>query len=217
MVLETYSSLDPQLISNRENLPIFQERIKIFQELVGKSVSSIGAKLEYRILDIGGGNGYFAKFLRLAFPKHYFNYTVLESPAIANLYRKKFLGSKIEFVDDFSDISEIDIVFISCFLQYVENAESFLHKSTLLTNNILVMRHPETLGDYDVYGIQKIANMENSGQEVSWPIHIFHKDWLDLILYKHNFQLVHEIGMREEFLEIDPEKFEMKCKLFQKL
>lgn len=55
MVLETYSSLDPQLISNRENLPIFQERIKIFQELVGKSISSIGAKLEYRILDIGGG------------------------------------------------------------------------------------------------------------------------------------------------------------------
>lgn len=168
-----------------------------------------------KILDIGGGNGYFLSWI-LEQGIRVDKYFVLESEIIANLYREKYSNNKIlKFISNLPTNDTFDLIVLSCTLQYLKNDLDVLKLAQKQSKNIILMRHPITREQRTVYAVQTIENHEETGVTVSWPLRIFPEDWVRRNLID-GFYIKKEVSMSEEWIEIFGQKFEMSNYLLAK-
>jgi putative methyltransferase (TIGR04325 family) len=133
-----------------------------------------------RVLDVGGGGAdYFHHFQTFA-PQINFDWTVLETPAMAAAMSNEF-GRKLtnlRWVDSIENTNEIyDVVLCSSVLQYVEKPAALLAALAEKSGFLIVNRIPLVDSIEHFVAVQKIIS---KGKRASYPIHFFaEKKFLD--------------------------------------
>jgi putative methyltransferase (TIGR04325 family) len=126
-----------------------------------------------RVLDVGGaGADYFYQFQEFA-PHINFDWTVLETPALAEAMSNEFGRNltNLRWIDSIEHTDEIyDVVLCSGVLQCVEKPfellESLVKKSKfLIINRIPLVESPEHF-----FAVQNIIT---NGKRASYPVHFF--------------------------------------------
>lgn len=113
---------------------------------------------EIRVADIGGGNGYMAYITRQQLGHCYWDWTVFESPAIADEYGNfeseaaiKWRRNSVEEYD-----SNYDVAILSCSLQYIKDPYSLLITAAARSRYILILRLPLVSdSDMDLCSVQR--------------------------------------------------------------
>jgi len=131
-------------------------------------------KQKIRVLDIGGGNGYMAYWLRDFFPEQSFDWTILESRSIAENYSKWKEEANINWIYEDAFAVSFDVILISCALQYVQNWSQLLVDAVNTCEILLLMRLPILESNEHKFGVQKIFR-KSLGEEfdASVPCHFF--------------------------------------------
>ena len=126
-----------------------------------------------RVLDVGGaGADYFYQFQKYA-PQINFDWTVLETPALAEAMSNEFGRnlSNLRWVSSIENTNEIyDVVLCSSVFQYVEKPFELLatlvkKSEFLIVNRISLVDSPEHF-----VAVQRIIS---NGKRASYPIHFF--------------------------------------------
>lgn len=131
-------------------------------------------KQNIRVLDIGGGNGYMAYWLREFFPEHSFEWVILESQSVTENYNKWKDKAQISWIHKDAFNATYDVILVSCALQYIENWSQLLVDSVNTCQILLLMRLPILENDQHKFGVQKIFRKGISGEfDASVPCHFF--------------------------------------------
>ena len=139
----------------------------------GYAISSLNKQV-IKVLDIGGGNGYMAYWLRDFFPNQTFEWTILESQGVAESYNVWQENANVKWIckEDFARDS--DVVLISCALQYIEHWEQLLIDATSNCNILFLKRLPVLDSIKHEYGVQRIFRKSRGDEfDASVPCHFF--------------------------------------------
>ena len=126
-----------------------------------------------RILDFGGGSGdYFYQFQKFI-PNIEFDWTVVETPALAQAMQTKYGGEteqirwvhSLEMTDD-----KYDFVLCSSVLQYVERPFEILEAIVKKSEFVVINRIPLTKSSENFVALQRILTKKKRG---SYPAHFF--------------------------------------------
>ena len=126
-----------------------------------------------RVLDVGGGGAdYFHQFQEFA-PQINFDWTVLETPAMAEAMSNEFGQnlSNLRWVNSIEKTNEIyDVVLCSSVFQYVENPFELLATLVAKSRFLIVNRIPLVDSSEHFVAIQRIIS---NGKRASYPVHFF--------------------------------------------
>jgi len=131
-------------------------------------------KKQIRVLDIGGGNGYMAYWIRDFFPEQTFEWVILESESVAESYNEWKKEASIDWIyrDAFNDT--FDVILISCTLQYLENWSQVLVDSVRSCKMLFLMRLPILESNKHKFGVQYIFRKSlGRNFDASVPCHFF--------------------------------------------
>ena len=126
-----------------------------------------------RVLDVGGGGAdYFHHFQTFA-PRINFDWTVLETPAMAEAMSNEFGQNlaNLRWVNSIENTNEIyDVVLCSSVLQYVKNPVELLATLVAKSEFLIVNRIPLVDSSEHFVAVQRIIS---NGKRASYPIHFF--------------------------------------------
>ena len=131
-------------------------------------------KKQIRVLDIGGGNGYMAYWLRDFFREQSFEWVILESESVAKSYNKWRKEARIDWIHKNPFTESFDIILISCTLQYIENWSQVVLESASNCQFLFLMRLPILEGNQHKFGVQRIFRKSlGKSFDASVPCHFF--------------------------------------------
>ncbi len=145
------------------------ERELILLTFFGFPINDLN-KNKIRVLDIGGGNGYMAHFIRAALPSIQFEWHILETEKCATAYQQFESISQITWSHNQHYKEKFDITLLSCSLQYMESPFIRLRHAIDRTDWLIVMRTPLTNYPHDRAAIQKVRY---DNREFKWPCWFF--------------------------------------------
>jgi len=145
------------------------ERELILLTFFGLAINDLH-KHKIRVLDIGGGNGYMAHFIRAALPSIQFEWRILETEKCVTAYQQFESVSQLTWSHNQDYKEKFDITLLSCSLQYMERPFSRLSHAIDLTDWLIVMRTPLTNYPHDRAAIQKVRY---DNKEFDWPCWFF--------------------------------------------
>jgi putative methyltransferase (TIGR04325 family) len=177
-------------------------------QLIGLFSLIINDKKLINIIDLGGGNGYMCHLLRLWFPLLEINYTIWESPSMANAYREYEELSRITWTSEIPK-NRFDIAITSGTLQYLEFPEKYLREITAIASELVILRFPELNGPKSKYAAQVTRKINISSSYNTWPIRFFGKGELESMLptnTRKNLEFFHH----DEVYLFDDEKVMLK-------
>ena len=151
------------------NVVKISERQLILLTFFGLAINDLH-KNKIRVLDIGGGNGYMAHFIRAALPSIQFEWQILETEKCVTAYQQFESVSQITWSHNQDYKEKFDITLLSCSLQYMERPFSRLSHAIDLTDWLIVMRTPLTNYPHDRAAIQKVRY---DNKEFNWPCWFF--------------------------------------------
>jgi putative methyltransferase (TIGR04325 family) len=151
------------------NMMKVSERELILLTFFGFAIHGIQKK-SIRVLDIGGGNGYMAHFIRAALSSIQFEWQILETENCAKAYQKFESVSEITWSYNWDYQEIFDITLFSCSLQYIENPFIRLNHSVKQTDWLVVMRAPLTKCPHDRTAIQRVTY---DNRDFGWPCWFF--------------------------------------------
>jgi putative methyltransferase (TIGR04325 family) len=126
-----------------------------------------------RVLDFGGGGGdYFYQFQKFV-PYIAFDWTVVETPALAEAMQQKHGGEsqKIRWVDSLEMTEdEYDFVLCSSVLQYLEQPFEVLEDLVKKSGFVIINRIPLIDSSDHFVALQRILTKKKRG---SYPAHFF--------------------------------------------
>jgi putative methyltransferase (TIGR04325 family) len=126
-----------------------------------------------RVLDVGGGGAdYFHHFQTFA-PQINFDWTVLETPAMAEAMSNEFGQnlSNLRWTSSTENTNEIyDVVLCSSVFQYVKNPVELLATLVSKSGFLIVNRIPLVDSSEHFIAVQRIIS---NGKRVSYPVHFF--------------------------------------------
>ena len=125
------------------------------------------------ILDIGGGNGYFAHVARKMLPHIQLDWLILESEGCANAYKQFESVSNIRWTHELGNETTPDITIFSCSLQYLEKPFEVLDHAIAISRWLLLMRLPLTDEQINQVTVQKV---HYEPHHFSWPCWFFSKE-----------------------------------------
>lgn len=130
---------DPLHFSQRE-----LELSCAFQRVLLDDPFSSALPASFRVLDVGGGNGYLGATIRRMLPNISWDWTVIESKSCASAYSQFQSAANIIWTSseqhDWSVSSDINLV--SCALQYLEHPDQELIKIANCCKYLVLMRLP---------------------------------------------------------------------------
>ena len=150
-------------------------------QLIGLFSIIIKDKKLINVIDLCGGNGYMCHLLRLWFPLLEINYTVWESPSMANAYREFEKLSGITWTSEMPK-NRFDLAIASCTLQYLEFPEKYLKEITAIASELIILRFPELNGPKSKYAAQVTRKINKSLSDNTFPIRFFGKRELESLL-----------------------------------
>ena len=141
--------------------------------LFGLSENLLHGGKPLRILDFGGGSGDYFYQLQKFVPNIDFDWTVVETPALAQAMQKKHGGEpqqirwvhSLEMTDD-----KYDYVLCSSVLQYVEKPFEILEALVKKSELLIINRIPLTNSSENFVALQRILTKKKRG---SYPAHFF--------------------------------------------
>jgi putative methyltransferase (TIGR04325 family) len=142
------------------------------------------------ILDIGGGNGYFAHVARKMLPHIELNWLILESEGCANAYKQFESVSNIRWTHELGNETTPDITIFSCSLQYLEKPFEVLDHAIAISRWLLLMRLPLTDEQINQVTVQKVYYEPH---DFSWPCWFFSKE---LFLRRVSMKSTRKLGYR---------------------
>jgi putative methyltransferase (TIGR04325 family) len=184
---ERFSLDKPWLLRNRystpEDKPLSERQKNLFFGFALALVKLRKQKL--RVLDIGGGNGYMAYWLRDFFPEQSFDWTILESPSISENYNKWKEEANINWIHENTFEDSFDVILISCSLQYVQNWSQLIETSIDNCEILFLMRLPILNLNQHKFAVQRIFR-KSVGKEfdASVPCHFFAANEIDSLVSK---------------------------------
>jgi putative methyltransferase (TIGR04325 family) len=126
-----------------------------------------------RVLDVGGGGAdYFHHFQTFA-PQINFDWTVLETPAMAEAMSNEFGQNvtNLRWINSIENTGEnYDVVLCSSVLQYVENPAALLAALAEKSGFLIINRIPLVDSSEHFVAVQKIVS---NGKRASYPVHFF--------------------------------------------
>jgi putative methyltransferase (TIGR04325 family) len=126
-----------------------------------------------RVLDVGGaGADYFYQFQKFA-PQINFDWTVLETPALAEAMSNEFGRnlSNLRWLDSIENTDEIyDVVLCSGVLQCVEKPFELLETLVKKSKFVIINRIPLVESPEHFFAVQNIIT---NGKRASYPVHFF--------------------------------------------
>ncbi len=130
-------------------------------------------KKKVSILDIGGGNGYFAHLSRTMLPRIQLDWLILESEGCANAYKQFESISDVRWTHELKNETRPDITIFSGSLQYLEESFEVLDRALANCRWLLLMRLPLTDEHINQVTVQKVCY---GTQHFSWPCWFFSKE-----------------------------------------
>ena len=126
-----------------------------------------------RVLDFGGGGGdYFYQFQKFV-PNIIFDWTVVETPALAEAMQQKHGGDskKIRWVDSIEMTEDkYELVLCSSVLQYLEKPFEILEALVKKSEFVIINRIPLTNSSRNFVALQRVLTKKKRG---SYPAHFF--------------------------------------------
>ena len=158
--------------STLEDLALSERQANLF---FGFALAVVKLKKQnIRVLDIGGGNGYMAYWLRDFFPELSFEWIILESKSVAESYNTWKDAAQISWIHKDAFNATYDIILVSCALQYIENWSRLLVDSVNKCQILLLMRLSILENDQHKFGVHKIFRKSINGEfDASVPCHFF--------------------------------------------
>ena len=152
-----------------------------------------------RVLDVGGaGADYFYQFQKFA-PQINFDWTVLETPALAEAMANEFGRNltNLRWLDSIKNTRETyDVVLCSSVLQYVENPFELLAILVKKSKFVIINRIPLVGSPEHFYAVQNIIT---NGKRSSYPVHFFSEKAFLTELTQHG-----DVGMKWLVIEDQP-------------
>jgi len=148
------------------------ERETIFLTFLMAALSNL-KKDKVSILDIGGGNGYFAHLARRILPHIQLDWIILESEGCANAYKQFESVSDIRWIHELANEIKPDVTIFSCSLQYLEKPFEILDRAMADSRWLLLMRLPLTDEQINQVTVQKVRYEPHN---FSWPCWFFSKE-----------------------------------------
>ena len=148
------------------------ERETVFLTFLMTAISDL-KKDKVSILDIGGGNGYFAHLARKMLPRIQLDWLILESEGCANGYKQFESVSDIRWTHELDSETRPDITIFSCSLQYLEKPFEVLDRAIAISRWLLLMRLPLTDEQINQVTVQKV---HYEPHHFSWPCWFFSKE-----------------------------------------
>jgi putative methyltransferase (TIGR04325 family) len=137
------------------------------------SQERFGTGKPIRVLDVGGaGADYFYQFKEFA-PQINFDWTVLETPALADAMSNEFGRNlpDLRWVDSIENTDEIyDVVLCSGVLQCVEKPFELLEILVAKSKFVIINRIPLVESSEHFFAVQNIIT---NGKRASYPVHFF--------------------------------------------
>ena len=141
--------------------------------LFGLSEDMLHGGKPLRILDFGGGSGDYFYQLQKFVPNIDFDWTVVETPALAQAMQDKYGGypeqirwvHSLEMTDD-----KYDFVLCSGVLQYVEKPFEILEALVKKSELVIINRIPLTTSSDNFVALQRVLTKKKRG---SYPAHFF--------------------------------------------
>lgn len=178
----------PELVRNlltnfRENPPWLSVDVsnldsRIMELVASFSLVTKGANNRVlNVVDLGGGNGYMGVYMQKLFPDIQWNWTVYESKEIANAYASVAKDSNIidykpleSFLNNIES-EKIDIILMSCSLQYLEKPYSILGLLLETSMPKIISRIPFIDSNSDIITIQDLSKIGGYAgiSKISWP------------------------------------------------
>jgi putative methyltransferase (TIGR04325 family) len=144
-----------------------------------------------KIADVGGGNGYMFDWIRTIDSNVSINFTVFESEQIATIYQDLKKDAELNFlpISQFATFSNVDLVILSCTLQYLADWDEILMSALKKSKYVLILRTPiiET-ADHKIY-VQTPPDGAYAVARASWPIRFFSRAKL-LNLIQQNSRII---------------------------
>ena len=148
------------------------ERETVFLTFLMTALSDL-KKDKVSVLDIGGGNGYFAHLARKTLPRIQLDWLILESEGCANAYKQFESVSDINWTHELDNETKPDITIFSCSLQYLEKPFEVLDRAIANCRWLLLMRLPLTDEQINQVTVQKVYYEPHN---FSWPCWFFSKE-----------------------------------------
>jgi putative methyltransferase (TIGR04325 family) len=152
-----------------------------------------------RVLDVGGGGAdYFHHFQTFA-PQISFDWTVLETPAMAEAMSNEFGRNltNLKWINSIENTNEIyDVVLCSSVLQYVEKPGALLAALAEKSGFLIVNRIPLVDSTEHFVAVQKIIS---NGKRASYPVHFFAEE-----KFLNEMSQYGEVPMRWRVVEDQP-------------
>ena len=159
----------------------------------------LGSGEPIRVLDVGGGGGdYFRQFQEFA-PQINFDWTVLETPAMAEAMSNEFGQNltNLRWVSSMENTEEIyDVVLCSSVLQYVAKPTELLGTLVEKSEFLIINRIPLVDSAQHFIAVQRIIT---NGKRASYPVHFFGET-----LFLDELSLYGKVEMRWHVVEDQP-------------
>ena len=126
-----------------------------------------------RVLDVGGGGADYFRYFQTFAPQINFDWTVLETPFMAEAMSNEFGQSlsNLRWVNSIENTGEIyDVVLCSSVFQYVENPIELLATLVAKSGYLIVNRIPLVDASEHFVAVQRIIS---NGKRASYPVHFF--------------------------------------------
>lgn len=154
---EAPSAVQPIVAGAREWLRSFDPKGVVSNprvlQVLAAMAPAISRKKTVRVLDVGGSSGSYFHEIRRAVPETSWDWTVLETPALASAMQE-FTTDSLRFVDQ-PDGESYDVVLLSGFLQYVERPYDEMKRLCALGEFAIITRCPLVDGP-DVVSVQRL-------------------------------------------------------------
>lgn len=163
--------------------PLNSRVVELFAAVLYSLKQFPPAHTTVRVADIGGGNGYMAYQISKLLPDRHFVWNVYESPRVAAAYSNLIglafpINLKLNFVSSDSLFdgneggSEIDLILISCALQYFERPYRVLDEVFKFNCPKIIMRITFVDLSYDISVIQNFEKLGGyaEAKSVSLPM-----------------------------------------------
>ena len=144
-----------------------------------------------KIADVGGGNGYMFDWIRSIDSNPSIDFTVFESEQIATIYQnlKEDAGLNFVTISQFTTVSNVDLVILSCTLQYLAEWDEILILALKKSKYVLILRTPIIdAADHKIY-VQTPPDGAYAAARASWPIRFFSRAKL-LNLIEQNSKII---------------------------
>ena len=157
-----------------------------------------------KIADVGGGNGYMFDWIRAIDSNVSIDFTVFESEQIAATYQDLKQDDELNFltISQFTTVSNVDLVILSCTLQYLANWDEILMLALKKSKYVLILRAPIIdTEDHKIY-VQTPPDGAYAAAKASWPIRFFSRAKL-LNLIEQNSKIIFSAQDFEEGFSFD--------------